>query len=540
MSNLRIAARLALGFAVMAVFMAIITFFAVSSFSELHSKVTVILKDKWPKTVLLHQLKDQANEAARAIRNMIILSEPSEVKKELARIEKAREETKAALEELARATTSDRGKELLGSIQTNRSSYLDVQSQLLDMIAAGKKTEAGDALVTRLRPVQLAYLDAVNRMIRNQGEDIARTGADVDSTIKSVEAKIGAALLIAIVLAALIGFVITRSITVPLHQLMGLNQAIADGNLSIDFEVTRRDEIGKLSGSAKVMTQNLKSIITHLAATSSQIASASSQLFSTSEHLATASGQVASQTTTVATAGEEMAATSGDIARNCNVAVAVAEKASTVAAEGAVVVNNAVGVMDRIAQKVQLAAQTVDGLGSRSDQIGEIVGTIEDIADQTNLLALNAAIEAARAGDQGRGFAVVADEVRALAERTTKATREIGEMIKGIQGETKAAVNTMEDGVNEVKAGTAEANRSGTALQEILVQIGNVSLQVSQIATAAEEQTATTTEISGSIQQMSEVVQETARSSHELSQAANGLSLLAEDLKGVVGRFKLA
>ena len=156
----------------------------------------------------------------------------------------------------------------------------------------------------------------------------------------------------------------------------------------------------------------------------------------------------------------------------------------------------------------------------RSDQIGEIIGTIEDIADQTNLLALNAAIEAARAGEQGRGFAVVADEVRALAERTTRATREIGEMIKAIQKETKGAVAAMEQGVHQVETGTEEAARSGQALQDILAQVNDVAMQVNQIATAAEEQTATTSEISSNMLQITEVVQQTSHGAHESATAA--------------------
>jgi methyl-accepting chemotaxis protein len=151
--------------------------------------------------------------------------------------------------------------------------------------------------------------------------------------------------------------------------------------------------------------------------------------------------------------------------------------------------------MRKIADRVQNTARTVDSLGERSDQIGAIVATIEDIADQTNLLALNAAIEAARAGEMGRGFAVVADEVRALAERTTKATREIGEMIKAIQSETKSAVAAMNQGVQEVEAGTHDAERSGAALEQILAEIDAVTDQVKQISTAAEEQSATTGEI---------------------------------------------
>ena len=131
-----------------------------------------------------------------------------------------------------------------------------------------------------------------------------------------------------------------------------------------------------------------------------------------------------------------MTATSAEIAKNCIGTVNISNHATQTAMNGSEVVSDAVQSIQRIAIKVKESAKTVESLGVRSNQIGAIVATIEDIADQTNLLALNAAIEAARAGEQGRGFGVVADEVRALAERTTKATREIGEMIKTIQQET--------------------------------------------------------------------------------------------------------
>ena len=164
---------------------------------------------------------------------------------------------------------------------------------------------------------------------------------------------------------------------------------------------------------------------------------------------------------------------------------------------------------------------------------------IEDIADQTNLLALNAAIEAARAGEQGRGFAVVADEVRALAERTTRATREIGEMIKAIQNETKGAVVAMEQGVKQVEAGTVEAAKSGVALREILEQINDVAMQVNQIATAAEEQTATTSEISQNIMTITHVVEKTANNANESATAATQLSGNADELQRLVGQFRV-
>jgi methyl-accepting chemotaxis protein len=246
------------------------------------------------------------------------------------------------------------------------------------------------------------------------------------------------------------------------------------------------------------------------------------------------------QTSTVATACEEMVATSSGIAQSCNMAAESSRQGSDLATEGAYVVQETVTGMNRISERVKETAATLEKLGARSDQIGEIVGTIEDIADQTNLLALNAAIEAARAGEQGRGFAVVADEVRALAERTTKATKEIAQMIKAIQHETTGAVAAMEEGVKEVERGTRDAAKSGTALDDILNQINAVSMEINQIATAAEEQTATTTEINNNLQQIAEVVQMSGSSSNEAATAAKDLMAQAEEMHRLVGRFTLA
>jgi methyl-accepting chemotaxis protein len=195
--------------------------------------------------------------------------------------------------------------------------------------------------------------------------------------------------------------------------------------------------------------------------------------------------------------------------------------------------------MSRIAENVQQSAKTVETLGVRSDQIGAIIGTIEDIADQTNLLALNAAIEAARAGEQGRGFAVVADEVRALAERTTRATREISVMIKAIQAETKGAVAAMEQGVHQVENGTVEAAKSGEALRDILDQVNDVAMQVSQIATAAEQQTATTGEISGNMQQITTILHATSLEAHKSAISTSRMNAHVEEMMACFAKFKL-
>jgi methyl-accepting chemotaxis protein len=235
-----------------------------------------------------------------------------------------------------------------------------------------------------------------------------------------------------------------------------------------------------------------------------------------------------------------MSSTSSDIAANCTRAAETSCQTSDSASAGASVVKETILGMDKIAERVKQTADTIDALGARSEQIGEIVGTIEDIADQTNLLALNAAIEAARAGDQGRGFAVVADEVRALAERTTRATKEIGDMIKAIQSETRDAVHAMEEGVREVEKGAVSSHKSGESLQEILEYIAEVNLQISQIATAAEQQTATVNEITRNIQEVTDVVHQSARGAEETSAAAAQLAEQAQHLTSLVGRFNVA
>jgi methyl-accepting chemotaxis protein len=339
--------------------------------------------------------------------------------------------------------------------------------------------------------------------------------------------------------AILLSIVVIRSITTPLRRAVSLADTIAGGDLTARVEIHSTDEISQLITALNAMSKNLHTIIDQVSTASQQVADTANHLNSTADRTSAGASEVSAQTGTVATAGEEMSSTSGAIAHKCQMAADGAERASISAQHGTVVVEKTVSVMGQIADTVLESAKTVESLGARSEQIGQIIGTIEDIADQTNLLALNAAIEAARAGEQGRGFAVVADEVRALADRTTKATKEISKMIKTIQNETRSAVAAMEQGVQQVETGTSAAAKSGAALRDILEHINDVVMQVNQIATAAEEQTATTSEISNSMQQITLIVRDTVDGAHESATAASHLYGNAEELQRVVRQFRL-
>jgi methyl-accepting chemotaxis protein/hemerythrin len=325
----------------------------------------------------------------------------------------------------------------------------------------------------------------------------------------------------------------------PLAGLVTAMEKAANGDLAVRASSIGQGDFGRLAQAFNSMMDDMSKAMRQFFSVADLVRDSVVLVQSNTETMACAAEEVAIQAGSIATASEEMSATSSDIARNCLYAAENAQKATVQVQTGSEMVQRSSQLMEHIAQRVNESSLSVSGLGDRSDQIGAIVSTIEDIADQTNLLALNAAIEAARAGEQGRGFAVVADEVRALAERTTKATKEIATMIRTIQNETQTAVGSMSEGVAEVGRGTAEAARSGQALESIHTQINELTMQISQVATAAEEQTATTHEITNNIQMITDVVSRNVESAHTTSVATGKLAAQVDQLHALVQHFKL-
>jgi methyl-accepting chemotaxis protein len=454
---------------------------------------------------------------------------------------------KKTLDDLGKQELTDTEKKSLVEFRGGFESYVEKGTRLAELIkdATAKGDEVGraDAMTFATQSVAPLYDTPAKIIASMVQENIGEAHKMYEQDMASYRASF--IMMVVIILgvigvAAAAGLAIAGSISGPLNKVLDVLTRVAAGDLTARADVVSADEMGLLAREVNTTAAKINEIIGLVAHNASQVTAAATQLHATSTQMSTGAEEVAQQAATVATASEEMAATSAEIAHNCSLAAESSRHANDRAENGSDVVQETLTVMNRIAERVKDSARTVESLGERSDQIGEIIGTIQDIADQTNLLALNAAIEAARAGEQGRGFAVVADEVRALAERTTKATKEISQMIKAIQGETKGAVTSMEEGVKEVEKGTSDASKSGEALQAILEQIGGVTMQVSQIATAAEEQTATTGEINNNIQQITEVVQLTARGAEESAQAAEQLAKLAEELQDLVYKFKLA
>jgi methyl-accepting chemotaxis protein len=337
-------------------------------------------------------------------------------------------------------------------------------------------------------------------------------------------------------------FALVRKLVIrPLSASVNLANHIADNDLAVDdLPVKAEDEIGEATSALNKMKNNLSGMIQSIAGTAGQVASASEEISSGASQSAESARTQADQTHQVATAMREMSSTVLQVSENSQKASDSSHKAAEAARQGGQVVEQTLATMRSIADSTKNVASRVTELGKSSEQIGKIVAVIDDIADQTNLLALNAAIEAARAGEQGRGFAVVADEVRKLAERTTKATKEIATMIESIQVETKNAVQAMELGNREVQVGVEKTAASGAALEEIIKMAQQVGDMISQIATAATQQSSATEQVNANISQISSLTQESSSAADQTAKACTDLSGLALDLQNLVGQFKLA
>ena len=329
------------------------------------------------------------------------------------------------------------------------------------------------------------------------------------------------------------------SLLAPVREGVDTLEKMAAGNLTVRIQSEYKGDHQLIKNSINTVAGSLNKALLDVSEAVSATASASNQISSSTEEMAAGASSQTQQTAEVASGVEEMTKTILENTKNATHAADAAKEAGDKAKEGGRVVSETIAGMNKISDVVKKSAETVQALGRSSDQIGEIVQVINDIADQTNLLALNAAIEAARAGEQGRGFAVVADEVRKLAERTTKATKEIATMIKQIQRDTGNAVESMEEGTKEVEHGKTLTNKAGVSLTEIVTASQKVLDIIAQVAAASEQQSTTAEEISRNIEAISSVSQESASGTQQIAKAAEDLTRLTLNLENLVGQFQL-
>jgi methyl-accepting chemotaxis protein len=336
-----------------------------------------------------------------------------------------------------------------------------------------------------------------------------------------------------------LGVVIGRMVIGRLKPIIQVATIAAQGDLTQRVSNKSHDELGDMGRSLNHFLEDLNEMLSQTGHIARSVAVAAEELSANGKQVTEASGHQSSQSTQTAAAVEEMSARAKEMAGNAQILAGKARDLSHVARQGGAAVNNSVQGMEIVSRTIQTSANQIQGLGQRSQEIGEIIRVIEDIADQTNLLALNAAIEAARAGEQGRGFAVVADEVRKLAERTGKATKEIAEVIKTVQEGTREAVSSMDSGTTQVQEGMSLVHEAGVRLEEMVQGVENVTEMVGHIATSIDQQTLVTEEMAEGVQRVASLSQENENHVGGVASATADLSKMAAKLQEYLSSFKV-
>ncbi|RZD14431.1 MAG: methyl-accepting chemotaxis protein [Candidatus Acidulodesulfobacterium ferriphilum] len=316
---------------------------------------------------------------------------------------------------------------------------------------------------------------------------------------------------------------------------------VANGDLRSKIKtcVNPKNEIGRLIGHVNTLVESLSANVKSINNAVDSISSSGEELNYSSKELKSNMENMKQNSSSIVESIKQITMAILEVAKNSSSGAQEADRTQKATEEGYNAVQGVIKEINSIEKAVDKAAAVMEELGVSSQKIGEIIAVIDEIADQTNLLALNAAIEAARAGEQGRGFAVVADEVRKLAERTTKATKEITTMIISIQEDTVKAIKSMNNGKEEVRNGVEVAKKAGERIEAIRELTNKLKDMITQIATAAEEQSTATEEISASSDSILRAQESTSASTDQIQTSALELSKLASLLSKNISVFKI-
>ncbi len=511
-SDMKIGARLTLGFGAVMVLLLAIAILGNLQLGRLADGIGLIVKDRYPKTVMANTVQIQVNKIALDIRDILLTSDPERIKALAADATAADRKMNEYLARLQQVARTEEDRRYVQAAIAARQAYVPARDQLMALAMAGRTDEARAFLPQQFMSVQIKYFIALDAMFDYQGGLMDAAGEAATRDSASARLLINSLAVVALLLAAAVAWLVSRSISRPLGHAVGVARRVAEGDLSTQVEVTSRDETGELMAALKLMNENLRNIVGRVHQGSNTIHHAAGEIASGNLDLSARTEQQAGSLEETASAMEELTITVRQNADNARQATQLASTASAIAVQGGSVVHQVV--------------DTMADINASSRQIVDIIAVIDGIAFQTNILALNAAVEAARAGEQGRGFAVVASEVRSLAQRSASAAREIKTLIQ--------------DSVGKIENGSTLVQQAGSTMEDVVASVQRVNIIIAEISRASQEQSTGLEEINRAITQMDESTQQNAALVEQAAAAAQAMRDQAVQLQDVVGVFKLA
>lgn len=510
-SGMSLGKRLTLSFTVIIAFMAFLAILSTTRIAGLNTEIGTIVNDRYPKTNIANRVKSQINEISRGMLGILIMTNPTQIKAELENISKVTAENDAAFAELDKTLTDEKARELFKAVVAIRDKNRPNQDSFVKLVNDDMKDEAQVKYLFSMRPLQTKYFAALDAFVKYQDSQMDSAGDSSAALAKQTEALIIAVAVIAALMSIGIGYLVTRSIVLPLRAAVTVTQNVASGDLTSNIESGAQDEVGRMMTGLKDMNDSLRSLVGDVRASAQTIAS-------TAQEIATGNLQLNDRTVEQARTLEQTTSSMHELtqivrqnADNTQAANQLAASASDVAVKGGAVVSQVV--------------TTMGAIHASSKKIADIIGVIDGIAFQTNILALNAAVEAARAGEQGRGFAVVASEVRSLAQRSATAAKEIKALI--------------DQSVANVETGSRLVGQAGTTMTDVVDSVQRVTTIMVELTSSNREQNASIERVNQSIVQMDEVTQQNAAMVEEAASAAQSMHNEADNLSNAISVFKL-
>jgi methyl-accepting chemotaxis protein len=512
LSDFKIGTRLGASFGIIAVMMVILSISSLGMMSLINDNIDDIVLHNNAKVALGNTLSQQVHVVSRLMHNAVMTDDAEARKREIDQIRVARAAYDRARAELEKLPVNEEGRTLHAKIDAGLQLARSLNGQVIALSQENKTEEARALLREKAGPAMDQWQDILQEEIRLQERASRQQYEAAKAQYAVARGVLIAGNVAGIAVAALLGWLMTRSVTRPMAHTQEAIHRLSNGDLTVALQAEGKDETAQLIAALANMKDHLAQTVQQVRQSSESLASSSDQIASDTYAMSQRTEEQASALEQTAASMEELGSTARQNADNIQEASQLALTATQVATQGGDVVNQVIS--------------TMKGINEASTRIADIINVIDGIAFQTNILALNAAVEAARAGEQGRGFAVVASEVRTLAQRSAQAAKEI-----------KGLITTS---VERVEQGAALVDQAGHTMAEVVVSIKHVTDLMRDINTASVEQSTNVTQVGAAMGQMDMVTQKNAAFVEESAAAAEHLKQQAHELVRAVGVFKLA
>lgn len=537
--QLNIAPRAALGFALIAVLVALLGIFALGQMSSIRESEVAVEKQWLPSIRGGDEIRELMLRIRTISLRMALDQDPKNIPVYRGQMDTRDKELSEKIAAYDHLVDTPEGRALYDQFKTTFAAYRTGIAQSFTLAEQGRRDELTKLLLVDMKTV----VDGSGKQLNDLAELFAKqvvvesekSAAHYETSRTIVSLFIGLAALATVALAMLL----TRSIVRPLNEALSAAESVAQGDLTRPIATHGSDEVSRLLKALATMQQNLRETLQAISGSATQLAAAADELNAVTLDSTQGLQQQNNEIEQAATAVNEMTTAVEEVARNAVSTSDATRQSSESAHLGQERVSETAQAIGALASEVQHTGELVQSLANQSQDIGKVLEVIRAIAEQTNLLALNAAIEAARAGESGRGFAVVADEVRALAHRTQQSTLEIEQMVQGMRSGSSLALDSMNASASRAASTLQLAERAGEALVAITSSVHEIHERNLVIASAAEEQAQVAREVDRNLVNIRDLSVRSATGADQTSASSHELSKLANTLQGMVQRFRV-